>query len=1014
MKLIEKNTAMASPRRQLSAMLLVGTALAMIPNHASAQETATESTEDAAIADEGDAIVVTGIRSSLANALNEKRNATSLVEVIQAEDIGKLPDQNLAEVLENVAGVQITREAGVGTGVQIRGTNDNRTEINGVSTVGSGTGRGGISFEDINAAIIASVEVTKAPTAKTIEGSVGGTVNLRTIRPLDLRETLIAFRAQGEYSELSDIITPRLSGSFGKKFDLGGGELGIVLSGSWSQQEATSFRPRVDRDVVVPTTPTVRTATGGAGPAFPFLGIQFLNQELENFEYETVNFAGSLEYAPNDNLTFYFDTIYNDQQRRQDSSRVQASGVTGDGNILLRNNVPTQFETVNFGSLGGTNLGSIQAALVGTIVPNAALDADDPNLRFSSDVGARLTTSELYRLGTKFEFGRISGVVEGSRSISNSRNPDLSTTLNFVNPNVPLVSTANDNRVPFAYDLSGGALTFGIDSSSAIAPTSAQLLNPANVRLQQVVVGDNTTRNKEDAFRTDLTYDLDGSHPNLISVDFGYRYNKTSNAFTQIRSTFTTSNINSSPSGTALASLIVPGPSNFGSADGRSLFFRDFVLIDPNVAFSDRAGTLAALQAAIEATPLGISTVAPLLANPAVVPIGSFNVDETVHAGYGQLNLEFGPVRAAAGLRYVNSKVESFGTGQTGATTFVPLSAVGKYKNWLPRFNITADLSDDIVTRASYTRDLNRPNFNSLSLSTNFPTGPNNAVNVGNPDLVPETVDSYDLSLDYYFAPSSVISVALFHKVRTSLFVTRVEAAATDANGFRDITPPCEGGGIFNPLPDRNVLSPTPGQGLCVPINTTLNDTGKTKQSGIEVAFQYDLSQFESALGFASGFGVQANFTYQKFNGGNFTNTSAADTRAGAIFAASSPGVILPVTEVQGLLDFSKKAYNVTAYYGKYGLSARLRYTWRSAFRTLDTAGGATLGSTLGFPVVTAARGQLNGAINYDLTENINIGIEGTNLTKSKIEQYCVNDGALLCFQGLPDRRLTFGASIKF
>ena len=273
----------------------------------------------------------------------------------------------------------------------------------------------------------------------------------------------------------------RLSGSFGKKFDLGGGELGIVLSGSWSQQEATSFRPRVDRDVVVPTTPTVRTATGGAGPAFPFLGIQFLNQELENFEYETVNFAGSLEYAPNDNLTFYFDTIYNDQQRRQDSSRVQASGVTGDGNILLRNNVPTQFETVNFGSLGGTNLGSIQAALVGTIVPNAALDADDPNLRFSSDVGARLTTSELYRLGTKFEFGRISGVVEGSRSISNSRNPDLSTTLNFVNPNVPLVSTANDNRVPFAYDLSGGALTFGIDSSSAIAPTSAQLLNPANV-----------------------------------------------------------------------------------------------------------------------------------------------------------------------------------------------------------------------------------------------------------------------------------------------------------------------------------------------------------------------------------------------------------------------------------------------------------------------------------------------------------------------------------------------------
>ncbi len=267
MKLLKTTATITNSRRNVSTLLLASTALAMISVPVSAQEA--EAPQDSEVADEGDAIVVTGIRSSLANALNEKRNAVSLVEVIQAEDIGKLPDQNLAEVLENVTGVQITREAGVGTGVQIRGTNDNRTEINGVSTVGSGTGRGGISFEDINAAIIASVEVTKAPTAKTIEGSVGGTVNLRTIRPLDLRETLIAFRAQGEYSELSDSITPRLSGSFGKKFDLGGGEFGIVLSGSWSKQEATSFRPRVDRDVVVPTTPTVRTATGGAGRLSP-------------------------------------------------------------------------------------------------------------------------------------------------------------------------------------------------------------------------------------------------------------------------------------------------------------------------------------------------------------------------------------------------------------------------------------------------------------------------------------------------------------------------------------------------------------------------------------------------------------------------------------------------------------------------------------------------------------------------------------------------------------------------
>ena len=102
-------------------------------------------------------MIVTGIRQTLASALGEKRESDSLIEVILAEDIGKLPDQNLAEVLENVTGIQITRTAGVGTGVQIRGTSDNRIEINGVDTVGSGTGRGGTSFEDLASGIILSL-----------------------------------------------------------------------------------------------------------------------------------------------------------------------------------------------------------------------------------------------------------------------------------------------------------------------------------------------------------------------------------------------------------------------------------------------------------------------------------------------------------------------------------------------------------------------------------------------------------------------------------------------------------------------------------------------------------------------------------------------------------------------------------------------------------------------------------------------------------------------------------------
>jgi len=1003
--------AMPANRTRFLAGLLTGSALAMMPATAFAQDNA----GDEAAEEDGNTIVVTGIRSSLASALNEKRNAESLIEVIQAEDIGKLPDQNLAEVLENVTGVQITRTAGVGTGVQIRGTNDNQVLINGVQTVSAGTGRGGISFEDINPAIIGAVEVIKAPTASTIEGSVGGTVNLRTIRPLDITDTILSVRAQGEYSELSDSVTPRISGSFGDVWEAGDGEFGIVISASYTEQEATSFRPRVDRDNPILAGQAV-TASGAPGPDFPFLNIQFLNQERENFEYETINVAGSLEWAPNPGLKFFLDVIYNDQERRQDSSRIQGSGVSAVDTV----NVPDGFETVNFGSLDGVALGSIDAALFGTIQPNLARDDDDPNLRFSSDTGARVTTTELYRLGTEFETGRFFTRVELSRATSDSSNPNLSTTLNFINPNplTPLDGSSNDNSVPFIYDLRNGMLTFGVDFDSPFAPTVQDLLNPANTVLDAVTNNNNSTKNEIDAFRIDTTFDSEDIFGFITSIDAGYRYNDSSTEFNQLRSTFGTGSIANSPSGSVFADLIVPGPSNFGAFDGRTLAFRNFVVIDPNRSFSDRDNVFATLQAALDGTPGGQAAIANggrLLADLDPTAPGnlgaSFRVEEKTHALYAQANFESGPISGNIGFRWVDTSIDSFGNAIANGVAS-PVTSSGGYTEFMPRINLSAELTPDLILRASFTEDINRPDFDDLSLSVSFPTGPNNAVALGNPNLAPETVQSYDASLQWYFAPRSLVSIGVFHKERTNLFVTQVEDAAEDANGFRDITPPCEGGGIFNPVPDRNVLSDQPGNGLCVPLQTIINDSANTTQTGIEISFQYDLAQHEDTLGFLSGFGVIANYTYQDFGGGQATNSNSG--RGEDIFQAINPGITVPVERVQGLLDFSQNAYNVTLYYEKYGLSARARYTWRDAFRTLDTAAGASLNSTLGFPVVTSARGQLNASVVYDVTDFLSVGVEGVNLTKSDIQQFCVNDDALLCFQGLPDRRVTFGATLRF
>lgn len=987
---------------------------------------------------EVEVIQVTGMRASLTNALAEKRDTDNLVEIINAIDIGKLPDQNLAEVLENVTGIQITRTAGVGTGVQIRGSNANRVEINGASTVGSGTGRSGMNFEDISAAIIAGVEVTKASEAKTTEGSVGGTINLRTIRPLELTETLGSLRVQGEDSSLTtDGVQPRMSGAYGDSWELdSGGKFGVVISGSYTKQEATSFRPRLDRDGSLVENVNANVVRSGeledqpterpAAQEFDFLGIQFVNQELENFEYETKNIAASFEYAPNDNLKFFFDAVVTKQERRQDSSRVQGSGIASAHDYW----VPDVFETVDFGSFDGNEIGSIQAALIGTVGVNLEADDDDPNLRFSSDTGARITDTEVFRLGGEWQGDNLKVSVELSSASSDTISPKLDAQVNFVNPNAPLdaldadgnptAATSNDNSVPLTYDLSGGSLAFGVAFEAPYAPTAADLLDPNNVMFDQVDVSRSVTENSEDVFRTDFTYFLDD---NIIgSIDFGYRYNKTKHA--SIASSDRIGNFSKlidSPNGSLFAELLVPGPSNFDDADGRELAFRNFLVIDPDRAFEDQAGTLAILEAALAThraqqealgftfdSPVPTADLTPSLAS-------SFAIEEETHALYAQANFEYEMIRGNFGVRYLTTDIASIGNNEVGGVV-TEVVTPGDYSYTLPRLNVVADVTDDIVVRFSWGQDIRRPDFDIISTSVQYTTSENASVSLGNPGLEPEEVTSLDLSAEWYFAEAAVVSIGYFNKKRSNLFVTTLDSAAIDADGLRDGNSSCVGGGIWNPATQPNSLGVQGTTGLCVDVETNTNDSATTTQTGIEMAFQYDLSSFEEYLGWASGFGLIANYTIQEYSGGSATYSSA--TRGTDIFNAIN-GIyddadFVNLTAKRGLLDFSENAYNIALYYEKFGLSARVRYTWREAFRTEDTAAGATLNSTLGFPTVTHDRGQVNASLSYDVNDSLNIGVEAVNLTKSDITQSCVNEGALLCFQGLTDRRITFGASYKF
>lgn len=940
-------------------------------------------------------VVVVGIRGSLQSALGQKRNATNLIEVIEAEDIGKLPDQNLAEVLEGITGIQITRTAGVGTGVQIRGTNANRVEINGVSTVGSGSGRSGIDFEDINASIISSVEVTKSPEAKTIEGSVGGTVNLKTIRPLELNETLASLRIQGEDSNLSvEGIQPRFSGAFGDNWSTDAGEFGIVVSGSYTEQEAVSFRPRTDRD-------NVASPPGAMPPEF--LGIQFLLQEQENDDYETINVATTFEWEPVDSLKFHFDAIINEQERSRDQYRLQASGVSSLRNI----SIPTEFETVDF----GVGPGTFPAALRGVLEPDLANDDDDPNLRFTSETGSRVTDSEIYALGAEWRGERLSASFEIATTRSDTVNPTLNTTLNFINPNCPLDGSSNDNCVPFIYDLSDDSLSFGINFDSPFAPSVADLTNPANVVLDQVQYGRNTTDNKEDALRVDFTYDLDWN--GITTVDFGYRYNESSSKFEDIGDNIGGfSRMVDSPNGLLFEELLVEGPSNYNKADGRDLYIKNFLLVDPDRSFSDPDGVLAILQAAV----IEHDPTSPDILNIKSDQNAFFDVSEETSALYAQLDFEYGIFRGNVGVRYIDTEIDSVAFGPQDSNGNRSLqSTKGSYDFVLPRLNIVAEVSEGVLFRFGYGSDLRRPDFDDLNTGFTFDTSENAAVSLGNPGLRPEEVDSIDVSVEWYFAPSAVVSIGYFTKDRTDIFGQDFEGALlipdpSSVSGFsRETDSSCPGGGIYNPEVIPNVLGDPNRPGLCVDFTRPGNDPETTTQSGVELSFQYDLFDLEGRLGsfgWLSGFGVLANYTIQDFKGG-----SVIDTTSGRGFA-----VLGDVSQPRGLLDFSENAYNITLYYEKYGLSARMRYTWREGFRTQDYAGGANTSgsSTFSFPVNTLDRGQLNASINYAVTDKLNVGVEAVNLTKERISQHCVSEDGPLCFVGFPDRRIVFGASYRF
>ncbi len=189
-------------------------------------------------------VTVTGIRAALQSSQSIKQNSDQVVDSISAVDIGALPDRNVAEALQRVPGVVLTRTTasnelvGMGslnTSIMVRGLSWVKSLVNGHDEFTAAGGRT-LSFSDVSADLLVGVDVYKSPTAKMIEGGVGGVVDLKTRKPFDQDGQTIAISGDATYGELSDHITPSVNGLYSNRWSTAIGEIGVLASIDWQDQ----------------------------------------------------------------------------------------------------------------------------------------------------------------------------------------------------------------------------------------------------------------------------------------------------------------------------------------------------------------------------------------------------------------------------------------------------------------------------------------------------------------------------------------------------------------------------------------------------------------------------------------------------------------------------------------------------------------------------------------------------------------------------------------------------------
>jgi iron complex outermembrane receptor protein len=676
-----------------------------------------------------DDIVVTGVRASLRSAADVKRNAGTIVDSIVAEDIGKLPDNNATEALQRVTGVQVSRDLGEGGSIAIRGLPQVETTLNGRETFTAGGGRT-FNLQDFPAELIARIDVYKASTADLIEGGLGGLVDLRTRRPLDLPGFTVGASLRGTYSDSVKKTTPSGSVFASDKWNTGIGEIGLL--GSFSYQDR-KYRQDID-------------STGAPTPRNDLLPGQTVfapngnNQVLVIGERERIGGNVALQWRPSPDLEFTLEGQYQrfKTTQQQYNALVATAGVT-----------PVAGSTTLF---SGTQDVS---------------QATYANQRLTAGGTERDTLDENKSISLAAKWNVKGVTVNGDLTYTKSKSDLYYTELDLVTT-VPTFTQFLGTNPP----------------SSSIG--AYNLANLSNYTVGGLTRNENHYVGDEVAARVDLHYDFEDSSF-LKSIQGGFRFADRAIA-QQNPLRYTGQTTVTSPS--AYSDLFgANGYGDFYTASGANVDFqRNFPYANVSRLRTDFTGVLSELGLTGARAPSTTSTNSQLAAFNAdeKTTAGYVMANFDFVAGL--------PIDGNIGVRYVqtddlirgNQRRTVLVTQPNGTQTYVPVtpdvidpvSVKNSYGNWLPSLNARLHLTHNLQFRVALSKTVTRPDFSQLSPALTVVPG-QLAASQGNPNLSPITSKNADVSLEWYVNKSTSIYVAGFYKSVNGFIFTRSTPGVT-------------------------------------------------------------------------------------------------------------------------------------------------------------------------------------------------------------------------------------------